>query len=75
MLEATRQIIQEPARAPWVAGGIGLTHRAANRRAKPLRQRLGHVTLLVLAAALNQRMRSQHRNHRLVERLGPIDYD
>ena len=41
----------------------------------PLGQRLGHVTLLMLAAALNQRMRSKHLNHRLVERFGPVDYD
>jgi hypothetical protein len=75
VLESARKIIEQPARAPRVMRGISLTHRAADRSAQPRGQRVGDIALLVLAAALNQRMWTKHLDHRLVERLGRVDYD
>lgn len=75
MFKPAREMVEQTPRAPRVAHRVGLSHRAAARGTQPLGQRIGDVALLVLAATLNQRVRSEDLDCRLVQSFGPIDDD
>jgi len=51
---------------------VGVGHLTAYTTSKPLRQMIFHVSNPVNLAALNHRM-VEHVEHRLAQRLGPVD--
>jgi hypothetical protein len=58
MFKPTRETLAQAPGALSFARRVGLIHRAADRGAQPLGQGVGNIALLVLAAALNQPVRS-----------------
>jgi len=75
MLEPLAEILEQTPSAPGVTCRIGLVHRAADRNPQTFGQRINDIAFLVLAATLNQRVRAEHFDHRLVQRFGPVDND